>query len=134
MSRSCPGDVPEMSPEMSRSCPGDVPEMSRRCPGGVPEMSRTSHTFDRRHFFEILRFWGVFSLVLVGFPFFFVIFRIISGFDREIFVFNSFCQVLVCVLINIFQLCLFHRCFASCCLAMFFHWPFGMDWETHLFA
>ena len=36
MSRSCPGDVPEMS----RRCPGDVPEMSPRCPGGVPEMSR----------------------------------------------------------------------------------------------
>ena len=36
LSRSCPGDVPEMS----RRCPGDVPEMSRRCSGGVPEMSR----------------------------------------------------------------------------------------------
>ena len=25
----------------------------------------------------------------------------------------------------------FHSCFASCCLVMFFHWLFGMDWETH---
>ena len=46
ISRSCPGDVPDMSrrcpgvPELSRRCPGDVPDMSRRFPGDVPDMSR----------------------------------------------------------------------------------------------
>ena len=134
----CPGDVPELS----RRCPGDVPELSRRCPGDVPEVSwrrpgdvpNIPHTWPAS-FFEILHFW-VFFACFGRFFLLFLDFWKFSGFDREIFVLNLFCQISVCLV-----------CCSTCskfvCLTVvlhhvawfcFFHWLFGLDWETHLLA
>ena len=141
MSRSCPGDVPEMSrrcpgdvPE-SRRCPGDVPEISRRCPGDVPEMSRrrprgsrmfphmwlVSDSEDSCFFCFFSRFGPI--LLFLCFVLFFGVLSVNVNFGTEKNLSNSisFAKSIGFVYCSISsKYLLFHSCSALFCLFMFF--------------